>query len=115
MMILIIFLVWWAASFLPPIVVHVPLGGMAAAMTIAPFILVDRRYEEDWTIKHEKRHVFQQRLISPPLVIILYLLISGVLFLYYLIQERNIQRAWWRCYFYNPFEIDARRNGGWYR
>ena len=114
--VLAVWLVWWALAFLPPIVVHLKLRMPFVAMTIAPLIIHNSSYKmESWTLKHEKRHASQQRCLSPAVMLLLYLLFSAVLFVYFLPKERNFYRAYWRCYFLNPFEIDARINGGWYR
>jgi len=52
-------------------------------------------------IRHESTHVWQQVLLGP-LQPILYLLFSGMLLV--------VLRDFWKAYYYNPFEIQARRS-----
>jgi len=75
MIIWILFLVWWLIAFIPTIYVNAEtlLKGYAG-MTLAPFVLYKgRRYlNDDAFIRHEQAHIFQQRVFSPLLFLLLY-------------------------------------------
>lgn len=109
------FIVWWLVSFLPPFIIHIPVPFRVVAFTAAPFIVHNTYYQmESWTISHEKRHLLQQRIFSPFGMLIAYFAISGIIYIYSLIKHKNFYKAYYDSYMLNPFEIDARKHGGWY-
>ena len=107
---------WWLLSWLPPLKLRFKSPFPYWAMTIAPIIFINAKYPDipEWVEKHEMRHVWQQRIISPALMLLLYLLSFIVLYIWFLFKERNLRKAYNKAYFYIPFEIDARCHGGWY-
>jgi hypothetical protein len=114
-------LVWWLVSFIKPkwIAFRIP----AVAMTIAPFVFYNPKQYEYYVkthggIKakvrlhnHEIRHVWQQRVFSPLVMLLLYLFFFIVQFIYFkFIKLMSWYDAYRYAYWYNPFEIDARRH-----
>ena len=127
--IVLIWLIWWALAWIPPQwakLKKLP----ATAMTIAPFIFYTVEYIPDWLKRHEMRHIWQQRILSPPFFLLLY--VANYIF--------NLSWAWigaitkmyntdwklrpWRkekllsrihiiAYVYILFELDAIYHGGW--
>jgi len=127
---IIIWLAWWALAWLPPkwIKVNTRLFG---AMTIAPFVFYTVEYIPDWLKKHEERHVLQQRILSPPLMLLLYVLnyLINLLWAPFAmvagLADRDDKLLLWRhadplaqahaiAYVYILFELDAIYHGGWY-
>ena len=108
-----LWLLWWAVAFFTPKWVSVK-KLPAIAMTIAPFILYnpDRYflYNKERLIKHEMRHIQQQRMLSPAIMLILYLVFSIILFVFYLAKYHSLSYAFMKCYCENPFEVDARKH-----
>ena len=107
-----LWLLWWAVAFFPVKWVSVK-KLPAIAMTIAPFIFYnpDRYflYNKERLIKHEMRHIQQQRMLSPAIMLILYLAFSIILFVFYLAKYHSLKYAFMKCYRENPFEVDARK------
>ena len=127
--IMLIWLIWWALSWVPPQWAKIDRLPVTA-ITIAPFIFYSYDYIPDWLKNHELRHILQQRILSPPIFILLYAI-------NYLI---NLSWAWigaitkmcnidwklypWKnekllsqihviAYVYILLELDAIYHGGW--
>ena len=99
---LIIWIVWWlAAVFLFPIKIRVKTRAFLA-MTIAPFLFYTSQLSE-CTLKHERRHWFQQVVLSPPVMLVVYVLH------YLILRLKGLDHLC--AYWYIVFERDAREKG----
>jgi|GEM_PF-6700578 len=75
MIIWILFLCWWLIAFLPPIYINGKwFMKNIAGLTLAPFIFFKKKeyLNSERFIKHERAHVFQQRVFPPLLFLIIY-------------------------------------------
>ena len=116
-----IWIIWWAVAFTNPKVIEIP-SLPAMGMSIAPFILTSGRLTNGM-MKHEMRHIWQQRLLSPPLMLLLYVLnfIVNLTWAWYpAIECKNWRLKWirgypfpmrwlWTAYSFIIFEMDAAR------
>ena len=125
----IIWLTWWALSWIPPQwakINKLP----ATAMTIAPFIFYTAEYIPGWLKNHELRHILQQRILSPPIFILLYVAnyLINLSWAWIGVITKMCNTDWklypWRnskllsqihaiAYVYILFELDAICHGGW--
>ena len=114
-MILWIWLIWWVISWFEPIVIWLPESAPFYGITVAPFLFINSRAQDElWILMHERRHLIQQRIISPLIFLIVYTAMSGILFLYALIVYRNTEKAFKFAWWFNWFEEDARCRGGYF-
>lgn len=114
-MIMWIWLIWWVVSFFEPIVIWVPESFPLYGLTIAPFIFLNEQtHEKLWVLLHERRHLIQQRVLSPLIFMMVYFTLSAVLFVYALIVYRDFSKAFDYAWWFNWLEEDARCRGGYY-
>lgn len=106
-----IWFIWWIFAFKKPIWIKIA-KLPAIAMTIAPFVLHKKKfYAKNERIRnHEMRHIWQQRFLSPLIMLVLYLIFSGILFVFFYFKTFKVDKAFEKCYLYNPFERDARKH-----
>lgn len=113
LILLTIYMFWWLYTIISePIFVNstkIP----AVAITIAPFVILNPKYVSAKVppelLAHELQHIKQYKILSPLVFVVLYLLFSGVLWIYFFIITGSVSEAFWNCYWYNPFEINARK------
>ena len=124
-----IWIIWWLLAWLPPQWAKVKTK-LFGAMTIAPFIFYSVEYVPNWMKKHEMRHIWQQRILSPPVMLLLYVLnyLINLLWAPFALVFELVDTDWklipWRysdpitqlhaiSYVYIIFELDAIYHGGW--
>lgn len=108
-----IWIITWVFSF-AEVHVFINFRGKILGMAIAPLIFLDATLERNHylleaVLKHERVHLLQARMLSPLIFIVLYSGFFVVQFVYFIIKLRNWKDAYFKAYFYNPFEIHARK------
>lgn len=124
-LLILICVVWWVLSAFKPIVIKTN-SVFAGGMAIAPFIFI-QPYATKEMLEHEQQHIFQQRLLSPPFMLLLYVLnfIINLTWAWYPaikcehwrikwireipLSDFFIVRWWWTAYSFIVFEMDAAR------